>query len=312
MSQYRALISCPLIHDSIENYRNQLSTHGIEYDVPEVNQRLSEGELLEIINRYDGVIAGDDQFTEKVLQSADRLKVISKWGIGTDDINETVAEREGIDVYNTPGAFDDEVAAVVTGYAVMLSRKLHQIDKAVRTGEWYCPRGTSLAGKTAGIVGLGSIGSAVARRLHGLGMDLVGYDIEPISDTLTRETGIESASLDELFKRSTLVSLNCPLTNQTKNMVGESELESLGPDGYIINTSRGGLIKQEELVESLETGTIAGAALDVFAEEPLPTDSPLTERSDVILGSHNAQNTHEAVKAVNERAVQNLIKGLTE
>lgn len=310
MANYRILVSCPLIQDTIQNYDELLSKHGIEYDVPVVDQNLSEEELLDIIDRYDGVIAGDDEFTEAVLEAADRLKVISKWGIGLDGVDlDAAAERE-IEVYNTPNSFGNEVADVVMGYAIMLTRKLHLVDRAVREGEWACPRGTSLAGKTMGIVGVGNIGAAVARRAHAAGMEVLGNDVVPLSDELVEETGIAAADRRELLEQSDVVSLNCPLTPKTRGMIGREELAAIGEDGYLINVARGELVREKELVDALRDGAIAGAALDVFEQEPLPVDSPLAEMDNVVLGTHNAQNTHEAVSRVNDRAVENLLKGL--
>lgn len=310
MSEYHVLVTCPLIHDAIDDYADRFAEHDIAYDVPEVDQQLTEAQLLEIIDDYDGVIAGDDHFTAQVIESAARLKVIAKWGIGTDNIDHETAEREGVAVYNTPGAFDDEVADVVVGYAVMLARDLHQVDNAVREGEWYCPRGSSLAGRTAGIVGVGSIGTAVARRLDAMGMDLLGHDVVELPNELVAETSIEPVGRKELFERASLVSLNCPLTAATRQLVGSAELAALGTEAYLINTARGELVDQPALVNALQEGTIAGAALDVFADEPLPADNALTDLENVVLGSHNAQNTHEAVSEVNDRAVENVIQGL--
>ena len=309
---HHALISCPLILDSIDQYADQFHEHNISYDIADVDQQLTETELLDIIDRYDGVLAGDDEFTESVISQAEKLKVISKWGIGIDGIDTNAADEHDVAVYNTPGVFDDEVADVVIGYAIMLTRQLHQIDHAVRNGTWHCPRGTSLAEKTFGIIGVGNIGSAVARRAHALGMDVLGTDIEPLPDTLVDETGIQRVERQELFRRSDIVSLNCILTESTRNMIDAAELAQLGSDGYLINTARGELLVQDALVEALQEGTIAGAALDVFQSEPLPEDHPLTELDSVILGSHNAQNTTEAVNRVNQRAVENLIAGLRE
>ncbi len=309
---YRVLVSCPLIHDSIDEFADRFAEHDIAYDVPDVDQQLSEDELLSTIDRYDGVIAGDDRFTARVLESADRLKVIAKWGIGVDDIDLEAAEEQGIAVYNTPGAFADEVADVVVGYTIMLTRELHRIDDAVRNGDWYCPRGVSLRDKTFGVVGVGNIGSTVARRADALGMDVLGHDVEPLPDDLVADVDITATDLPDLLERSTVVSLNCALTPETRGMIGRSELDLLGPDGYLINTARGGLVDQDALVAALREDRISGAGLDVFAEEPLPPENPLTEMENVVLGSHNAQNTVEAVDAVNRRAVENLIDGLLE
>jgi D-3-phosphoglycerate dehydrogenase len=308
---FRVLISCPLILDTIDDYADQLAAHDIEYDVADVEQKLTEPELLEILEPYDGVLTGDDEFTRRVFESAPNLEVVSKWGIGIDAIDTDAAEEYDVSVYNTPGAFNDEVADVVIGYSIMLTRQLHHIDSEVREGHWACPRGVSLAGKTFGVVGVGNIGSAVVRRVDALGMDVLGTDVRPIRAELIEETGIERVDLPELLERAHVVSLNCALTDETRGLIGAEELTHLGADSYLINTARGELIDQEALVDALQRDEIAGAALDVFEVEPLPNESPLTELDTVVLGSHNAQNTREAVRRVNERAVGNLIDGLT-
>jgi len=311
MTDHRVLVSCPLIQDAMGEYDHQFAAHDITYDVVEVDQQLDEDELLEIIDEYHGVIAGDDEFTRAVFERADRLQVISKWGIGTDNIDHDAAEEFSVNVYNTPGAFNDEVADVVIGYAIMLTRQLHHIDRSVRNGDWICPRGTSLADKTFGVIGVGDIGSAVAKRAHAHGMEVLGNDVVPLPDEL-KEIGMKKVDKQTLFEEADLVSLNCVLNKATRKMVGGTQLERLGEGGYIINTARGELIDESALVEALQTGTIAGAALDVFEEEPLPESSPLTEMDNVILGSHNAQNTSEAVSRVNDRAVENLFEELGE
>lgn len=309
---YRVLISCPLILDEIDGYADRFGDEDIRYDVADVDQQLTEAELLDIVPRYDGILAGDDELTREVIANADRLKVISKWGIGIDAIDTEAAAEYGVSVYNTAGAFDDEVADVVIGYAIMLTRELHLIDQAVRDGKWLCPRGTSLSGKTFGVIGVGDIGSTVARRAHSLGMELLGADIQPLSNELVEATGIERVNQEELLDRSDIISLNCVLTDETRGMIGSEEIDLLGENGYLINTARGELVEQGALVTALREGTISGAALDVFEEEPLPENDPLTEFDSVILGSHNAQNTEEAVERVNDRAVENLISGLVE
>lgn len=311
MNDYRLLVSCPLIQDSVDEYEDMLAENGIDYDVVAVDQQLKEDELLEILDQYHAILAGDDELTERVLDDADRLELVVKWGIGTDNINTEAAAARGIDVRNTPDMFGAEVADVVFGYAIMLTRHLHRIDSAVRTGDWACPRGRSLAGKTMGIIGVGDIGASVARRAHAHDMSVLGNDVRPLPTDLQEEADIIAISRDDLFSEADIVSLNCALTPETRRIVGPAELEALGPDGYLINTSRGELVNESALVAALENETIAGAALDVFREEPLPADHPLTEFDNVVLGSHNAQNTHEAVSRTNNRAIRNVIEGLT-
>lgn len=312
MTRHRVLVTCPLISDDIDRYRPRFEEHDVRYDVIDVDQQLSEEELLDIINDYHGVIAGDDEFTADVLRSADRLSVIAKWGIGTDSIDLEVAEAEGVAVLNTPGAFADEVADVVIGYAIALTRQLHVIDRGVRAGDWPCPRGISLVGKTFGIVGVGSIGSAVARRAYAHGMEVVGNDVRPIPEDLVDQTDISAVSLSDLFEQSTVVSLNCGLNEDTRGLVDGEMLARLGPEGFLINTARGGLVDQGALEEALETEAIGGAGLDVYVEEPLPEESSLRTFDNVILGSHNAQNTREAVESVHERTVDNLLSALVD
>lgn len=306
----RILVSCPLIQDGIHSYREVLEEHGITYDVPEIDQQLTEAELLDIIEPYHGVIAGDDEFTREVFANADNLQVVSKWGIGVDNIDFEAAADHNVVVHNTPGAFADEVADVVTGYAIMLTRQLHSIDSGVRRGEWPCPRGDSLQTRTFGVLGVGNIGSEVARRAAGHKMDVIGHDVKPLPDELREEIGIESVTVDELFERSDIVSLNCALTPETKNVVDQERLHALGEDGYLINTARGGLVDESALVTALRNNKIAGAALDVYEKEPIGPDNPLTEFENVVLGTHNAQNTVEAVESVNDRAVENLLSEL--
>jgi D-3-phosphoglycerate dehydrogenase len=303
----RVLVSCPLLHDDIQTYDETFDKYDIEYDIPNVEQQLDESELLKIIPRYDGVIAGDDEFSALVFEAAENLEVVVKWGIGMDNIDHEAAEANGVDVYNTPGAFAPEVADVTIGYAVMLTRRLHEIDREVRRGNWFTPQGVSLAGKTMGIVGVGSIGEAVARRAAAMGMDLLGYDPVPIDEQLKSETGLHSVELEALFDEANLVTLHCPLTDATRKIVDRDELDAIGPDGYLINTSRGELIDESSLVTALQEDRIAGAALDVFETEPLPENSPLVDSDAVILGSHNAQNTEKAVWEVHDRAVERLL-----
>jgi D-3-phosphoglycerate dehydrogenase len=298
------------MHNKIESYRSIFEKYEISFDVPDVDQQLTEEELTEIIEPYHGVVAGDDEFTAEVLDKALNLEVISKWGIGTDNIDQTAAADRDITVYNTPGMFNEEVADVVIGYAIMLTRDLHHIDRAVRAGDWVCPRGTSLSGKTFGVIGVGDIGTEVARRAATLGMDVLGQDVRPIPEKLRKDTGIEATDRRDLLERSDIVSLNCPLTPDTRKMIGPSALEHIGSNGYLINASRGELIEQGALVEALQSGIVAGAALDVFETEPLPKTNPLTEMDNVILGSHNAQNTVEAVERTNQAAIKNLLRGL--
>jgi D-3-phosphoglycerate dehydrogenase len=308
--KHRVLITCRQLQETIEPYRSLFGERGIEIDLPPVVQQLTETELLAIIDRYDGVIAGDDHFTANVLERAKRLKVISKWGIGVDAIDQCAAKRLGIQVCNTPNAFAEEVADVVLGYMILLSRRLHEVDEAVRSGDWKKIRGISLRGKTLGVVGVGSIGQAVIRRADVVGMACVGHDIAPPPAAIAEETKVRMVELDELLAVADFISLNCNLTPSNCHMLGEREFARIKTGVYIVNTARGKLVDERALAQAIKQGKVAGAALDVFEDEPLPLSSPLRELSNCIFGSHNSSNTTEAVRRVNELAIRNLLDGL--
>ena len=310
--KWKVLISCPHLQRTIDQYRAKFADSNIEIELPPVKQMLSETELLKIIDRYVGVIAGDDELTEKVLEKGTNLMVISKWGIGIDAIDLDAAERLGIKVYNTPNVFSEEVADLVMGYIISLARKLHIIDRMVREGRWNDAQiqGISLRGKTLGVIGVGSIGRAVVERAIAAGMSVVGYDIAPISASFIRETGLRPVELEELLQTADFISLNCSLSSSNWHMLGPREFALMKTPVYIINTARGPLVDEEALVKALQEGKVAGAALDVFEEEPLPKNSPLRQFDNCIFGAHNSSNTHEAVMRTYELAIKNLIDGL--
>lgn len=306
----RVLITCPQLQSTIDRYRRTFVEHDIDIELPRVVQQLREPELLEIIHRFDGVIAGDDQFTQRVLEKAKRLRIIAKWGVGVDAIDLAAAERLGIRVSNTPNAFTDEVADVVMGYIILLARQLHKLDQSVHNGGWLKIQGVSLRGKTLGVIGAGNIGRAVARRAVVAGMSAVGYDIAPVPASLMEETGIHLVGLDELLRASDFISLNCNLSVSNHHMLGSYQFALMKPGVYIINTARGPLIDEATLVQALGEGKVAGAALDVFEDEPLLADSPLRQFDNCIFGTHNSSNTLEAVMRVNEFAIRKLLEGL--
>jgi D-3-phosphoglycerate dehydrogenase len=306
----RVLISCPHLQKTIHHYTDLFAGHGIEIELPPMIQQLTEPELLEMIDRFDGVIAGDDHFTSKVLGKGVRLKVIAKWGIGLDAIDLEAAKKRGIKIFNTPDVFADEVADVVMGYLILLSRRLHKLNESVRNGGWLQIQGRSLKGRSLGIIGMGSIGKAVVSRAKVSGMEIAGYDIKEISADFIEKTGLRPVRLDDLVRTSDFISLNCNLTKDNYHLLGVREFDMMKEGVSIVNTSRGPLIDETALLNSLTSGKVAGAALDVFEKEPLPADSPLRKFENCIFGTHNGSNTLEAVMRVNQMAIQNLFKGL--
>ena len=308
----RALIACRQMQDCFDAYRPRFDELSIEYVLPTVLQHMTEADLLPVIAEFDGMIAGDDHLTGGVLERAERIRIISKWGIGTDGIDLRAAKRLGIEVTNTPAVFGDDVADVAAGYLVMLARQLHVIDRSVRDGGWHKHCGVALSAKTLGIYGLGSIGRAVAQRGRGFGMRVTGFDVAPASAGVAAEQGVElMADPEALFRSADFLVLCAPATPETRHIIDDVALGLMPVDSHVINVSRGALVDEDALADALDAGRLAGAALDVFEQEPLPAGSRLRGLSGCIFGSHNASNTELGVTRASERAVENLIRGLT-
>ena len=257
------------------------------------------------------MIAGDDQLTARVLEASQpRLRVISKWGVGLDSIDLEAARRLGIQVYNSPGAFGDAVGETALGYMLMLARHLGRVDRAVRRGEWPKPEGEGLGGKVLGIIGFGAIGQAIARRAIAFDMTILASDVRAAELAPTAPPGTTFASLEEVVESADYLCLACNLTAENRHLIGADALSRMKPTSYLVNVARGPLIDESALVEALLAGRIAGAALDVFETEPLPTGSPLARLENVVLGSHNANNLRSANDAVNRNSIANLLAGL--
>lgn len=304
----RVLVTCRQMQNCIDEFQQELE--GLDLVLPDVVQQPTEDELIDIIGDFDGMIAGDDPLTARVLAHATRMKIISKWGIGTDGIDFAAAAKNDIVVTNTPGVFGDEVADVGMGYVVMLARQLHRIHDSVAAGGWWKHEGRSLAGTTMGIAGFGNIGQAQARRGLGFSMQVLAYDPWEGAPAVGSEMGVELVELDELFRRSDFLVLCAPLTPENRHMVDARRL-ALMPDGAsLVNVARGPLVDEEALVEALASGRLFAAALDVFEEEPLAPDHPLRRFPQCVFGSHNGSNTAEGVRRASALAVDNLLAGL--
>jgi D-3-phosphoglycerate dehydrogenase len=308
----RVLITCRQMQNCIELFSAQFEKRNIEFDMPPVVQQPSEEDLMAIIGNYEGMIAGDDPLTSRVLEKAERMRIISKWGVGVDGIDLESARELGITVTNTPGVFGDDVADVAAGYMVMLARQLHRIHESVRDGGWWKHEGRVLAGSTLGIAGFGSIGRSVARRGRGFAMDVIAHDPDPNAFASPEAVGVEPVSRYDLFRRSDFLVLCMPLSEHTRHMVDNRAFEQMQDGSFLVNVARGQLVDERALVAALESGRIAAAALDVFEEEQLPADSPLRGFPQCVFGSHNASNTAEGVVRASALAVDNLIAGLGE
>ena len=308
--KWKVLVSAPYMLPVLDRFEDFFRQNRIEVVVPPVDERLEEDDLLPWVSDIDGAICGDDRYTEKVLEAAPKLKVISKWGTGIDSIDQQACKRLGIQVCNTPNAFSEPVADAVIGYMLCFARHLPWMDRNMRRGIWHKIPGKALRECTLGVIGVGNVGKAVVKRAIGFGMKILGNDIVEIQEDFLSETGTQMLSKESLLQQSDFVSLNCDLNPTSHHLMTIDRFELMKRSAVIINTARGPIIKEEDLVQALETQIIAGAALDVFEKEPLSSDNPLLRMENVMLAPHNANSSPEAWEMVHHSTINNLIKAL--
>ena len=307
---WKVLVSAPYMLPVIERFRERLKAENVDLIPADVNERLSEDELLEVVADIDGIICGDDRITAKVLAAAPRLKVISKWGTGIDSIDAAAAAERGIPVCRTPNAFSEPVADSVLGYMLNFARKPHQMNHDIRHGNWEKPILTALNECVLGVVGVGDCGKAVVRRAIAFGMRVLGNDIVEMPVDFINATGIEMTSLEDLLRTSDFVSMNTDLNPTSYHLISDQQLALMKTSAYLINASRGPVIDEPALARALQQNTIAGAALDVFEEEPLPADSPLRDLDNCLFAPHNANSSPKAWERVHASTIDNLLEGL--
>ena len=285
-----------------------LSEAGCEVVVNPYGRQLSEDELVELIADVDGVIAGLDPYTRRVMEHGSKLKVISRYGVGVNNVDLDYATARGIMVTNTPGANSSAVAELTIALLMAASRHVCTSDRAIRQGMWKQYHGSQVRGKTIGIIGTGQIGKETAELALGLRMNVLCNDIVPDREWAAK-VGAEYVDLSELVSKSDYVSLHVPYSEGTRHMLSTRELAMMKPSAILVNTARGGIVDEAALYEALVKGTIAGAALDVFEVEP-PVGSPLLELDNVVLTSHIGAHTQEALQNMGRMAVANLLAGL--
>ena len=311
MNKYSVLLSAPYMLPFVERFELVFAHYGIELLVADVEERLEEEEIIAYAGKFDGSICGDDRFTPKVIDAClPRLKVISKWGTGIDSIDKAYANEKGVMVGNTPNAFTLPVADSVMGYILSFARRQPAMDRAMKAGEWEKISGRSLAECTLGVIGVGNIGKALIRRARGFAMEILGTDIIEIPDDFVVEMGVEMTSLEKLLSRADFVSVNCTLNPTSEHLINAKTLALMKPSAFLINTARGPIINEKDLIAALQQGKIAGAGLDVFEYEPLPADSPLLGMDNVILAPHNSNSSPMAWERVHWNTIKNLLIGL--
>jgi D-3-phosphoglycerate dehydrogenase len=265
--------------------------------------------MLSLIGDVEAALVGVDQVTARVVAAGRRLKVISKHGVGVDNVDVPAATQAGVVVTNTPGANQVAVAELTVGLILALARKIPAHDVVVKSGGWSRQMGTELAGKTVGIIGLGRIGKEVVLRLKGFRVSFLAYDVYQ-DNAFGAEQGVRFTSLDELLATSDIITLHAVLTADSRYLIGEKELARMKPTACLVNTARGGLVDESALYRALAENRLAGAAIDAFAAEP-PQDSPLLQLGDkIICAPHLGAQTTETVLRMGRMAAENIVQVL--
>ncbi|GHU81266.1 2-hydroxyacid dehydrogenase [Spirochaetia bacterium] len=270
---------------------------------------LAEDELITFLEGCDGCVAGLDYFTKKVIESACGLKVISRYGAGVDRVDLAAAKAKNIVVCNTPGANAQAVADLTIALLLCAARKVPVLDRKTREGLWPRSNGIELYGKTIGILGLGAIGKAVAKRASGFSMKIMAYD-PFMNEEYARTNGIIASDFRAVTREADFLCLHLPLTDETRHIISADVMKNMKKGAVIVNTARGGLIDEDAACELLTSGHLGGLGLDVYEAEP-PQKSALFDLENVVLTPHTASHTAEAAAAMAAMAVRNLIDVLS-
>ncbi len=299
-----------------EQFRNgdplfaPLEAAGYQVEVNETFRLPNEDELIEKLQ--DGVvatIAGGEPYTARVLQAAPDLRIIARWGVGYDKVDVDAASAAGVPVAMAFGANHESVAEFAHAMALSLACRIGTRDRMVKSGEWFFDGfHPGLWGRTAGVLGLGRIGGAMARRCVASKMRTLVFDPFASDEQIATVGGERATDLDELFSQADLVSIHAPSTPETRHTVNAERLALMKPTAILINTSRGPLIDEQALVAALEKGSIGGVGLDVFETEPLPDGSRLREFDNVLLSPHVSGMDKMAEQNVTGRCVTNILE----
>ncbi|CAB49675.1 serA D-3-phosphoglycerate dehydrogenase (EC 1.1.1.95) [Pyrococcus abyssi GE5] len=303
MIEVKVLVAAPLHEKAIQILKDA----GLEVIYEEYPE---EDRLVELVKDVEAIIVrSKPKVTRKVIESAPKLKVIARAGVGLDNIDVEAAKERGIEVVNAPAASSRSVAELAVALMFAVARKIAFADRKMREGVWAKKQamGIELEGKTLGIIGFGRIGYQVAKIARALGMNLLLYDPYP-NEERAKEVGGKFVDLETLLRESDIVTIHVPLLESTYHLINEERLKLMKKSAILINTSRGAVVDTNALVKALEEGWIAGAGLDVYEEEPLPKDHPLTKFDNVVLTPHIGASTVEAQERAGVEVAEKVVK----
>ena len=283
-----------------------LENAGIEYLKNPFNKKITEDQLTKIIFDFDAIIAGTELITEQVLDRASKLKLISRVGIGLDSVDLIAAQKRDIKVSYTPDAPSLAVSELTLGMMLTLLRSVHVSNSQMHKGKWHRMFGRRLGEVTVGIIGVGRIGAGVLKMLNGFETStILVNDIEQ-NHELDSKFNLNWASKEKIYKDSDIISLHLPLTHLTKNMIKKEHLLSMKPDAIIINTSRGGIVNEHDLVEVMQSGHLSGAAIDVFEQEPY--DGQLRKVERCLLTAHMGSMSIDCRTRMEIEATEEIVR----
>jgi D-3-phosphoglycerate dehydrogenase / 2-oxoglutarate reductase len=305
----KALITTVPFADKNRLPIDMLESAGIEYLINPIGRKLKEDELAEMVSDFDVLIAGTEPITAKVMDAGRNLRLISRVGIGLDGVDLLAAEQRSIKVSYTPDAPAPAVTELTVGLMLALLRSIHVANSQLHAGHWQRHFGRRIAEVTVGIIGTGRIGARVLRRLAAFGSPRVLVnDLNP-DPKLVPDLKLEWVGKDEIYRNADLISLHLPLTAQTKNMIRREHLLLMKRDALIINTSRGGIINERDLVEVLKSGHLGGAAIDVFEHEPYQGELAGIERC--LLTAHMGSMSVDCRTRMEIEATEEAVRFLT-
>lgn len=304
MKKWKVVVTAVTFGKATSEPADRLKSIGCEVFTNTIGRPLTETELISAAHDADALIVGNDKVPGRVIHACPKLRVIAKHGVGTDSIDLLAAEQQGIVVTNAPGANSHEVADLTFGLLHMLARGLHIANEATKKGDWLKPMGVGLWKKTIGIVGVGKIGLAAARRAIGYNMTILGFDC--VERTEAKEMGIQYVWLEELVERADFISLHLPLTSSTHNIMNQRILSLVKPGMLLINTARSALLDNAALFRLLLDGRIKGYGVDVYDDEP-PAHQPMFDLPNVLLTPHLGGTCLESNRRMGNTAVNNVI-----
>jgi len=283
----------------------QLQAAGLEITTNPFGRKLTETEIGNLLtDQVVGLLAGVEPLTAGVISSARNLRVISRCGVGLDNVDQDAAKNCNIDVFSTPDAPVDAVAEMTVGLMLATLRRIPEADREVRNGGWPRLKGRLLKAQTVGILGLGRIGNRVADLCNAFGAHVIAHD--PVANHTP--SNADRVELPELLAQSDIVSLHAPFNETTRHLINTDSLAAMKPGACLINTARGGLVDETALLDALRSGQLSGAGLDVFATEPY--SGPLSDLPQVILTPHLSSSAVESRRAMESEAADNLYLGL--